>query len=438
MPGATSLPSLFMYVDMNSFFASCEQQDEPTLRGQPIGVVPFLSPTACVIAPSIEAKKFGVRTGMRINECLALCPHLIPVAARPWRYRQFHVSIMSVLHSFCNELVARSIDEAFLNLTSYRLVYKDAHALAKDIKEAIKKECGQYILCSIGIAPNVFLAKLGTELQKPDGLIEITPQNLEYYLSKLKLQDLPGIGSRNAQRLQRVGIHNPVELHRASASILRSAFGGIVGNYWHARLHFREVDIYQNPYKAMSAGRTISRAQRSQPEQLQGLFIALCSRLEQRMVKQEIFCRTVHLTAKYINNIKWEATARTSYPVQDSMELREYLLDKVRQYEKQTGTKVFNEQLVHLGVEVKDFINASDVSYTLFDNKMKQDNLRKVLYNIKDRFGRDIVRKASETIAPGVMTDAIGFGSVRDMYAATPEHSENPQDHLVNKYLLEA
>lgn len=426
-----------MYIDMNSFFASCEQQDHPELRDRPIGVCPFASPYACVIAPSVEAKRFGVKTGMRMNECKALCPDIIPVSARPYRYRHYHIEIMKVLRKYCDDIMAKSIDEAVMNLSSYRLVYKDLTAVALSIKKDIADTCGTVIKCSIGIAPNTFLAKLGTELQKPDGLVEITPDNVDYYLSTLQLTDLPGIAQSNARRLKMIGIHNPLEMRHASPAILRRAFGGIVGQYWHNRLNFLEVDLYKNPYRAMSAGRTISREQRESPEALEGMLISLCTRLEQRMVKQEVFCRELSFEIRYKDFTRWDTTIKTTYPLQDAMEMRQYIKDRIQRFENERNTTLLNNRIQHMGVAIRNFIRAEHVSYTLFDNKMRQDKLRSVLYGIKDRYGRDIVRKASETIAPKVMTDAIGFGSVRDMYTSEEDPELGYRDRIVNKYLLE-
>src|SRR5690606_27748840 len=122
-----------------------------------------------------------------------------------------------------------SIDEAVMNLTSYTLVYKDLFDLARKIKEDIRLACGDFVKCSVGITPNAFLAKLATELQKPDGLIRITPENIDEYLGKLTLTDLPGIARNNERRLQMIGIHTPLEMRHASEALLRKAFGGVVG-----------------------------------------------------------------------------------------------------------------------------------------------------------------------------------------------------------------
>jgi DNA polymerase-4 len=429
--------AVVMYVDMNSFFASCEQQDRPELRGRPIGVCPFASPTACVIAPSIEAKRFGVKTGMRMNECRALCPGIIPVSARPHRYRWFHIEIMKVLNSYCDDVMAKSIDEAVMNLTSYRLVYKDVKALAGKIKEDIKKACGEWITCSIGIAPNSFLAKLGTELQKPDGLVQITKENIDGYLKQLKLTDLPGIAKSNEKRLLLTGIKNPYEMRHTSPALLRKAFGGIVGHYWHCRLNFMEVDLYENQYRAMSATRSVSKEQRENGQALEGLFVSLCTRLEQRMVKQGVFCREAGFFIKYKDFTQWDTSVRFTYPVQDGMDLRRYLQDKIQDFEKAHRTELFNIRTQHIGVFISRFIKAEHVSYTLFDNKIKQDRLRLVMYDIKDRFGKDMVRKACETVAPNEFKDAIGFGSVKDMYGTREGEDGNSYKEVINKYLLE-
>ncbi|HRO41514.1 MAG TPA: hypothetical protein PL009_01675 [Flavipsychrobacter sp.] len=429
--------AIVMYIDMNSFFASCEQQDNEELRGRPVGVCPFASPTACVIAPSIEAKKFGVKTGMRLNECRALCPDIIPVSARPHRYRWYHIEIMKVLHSYCDDVMAKSIDEAVINLTSYRLVYKNLKDLAFKIKEDIRKACGDFVKCSIGIAPNSFLAKLGTELQKPDGLVQITPENVDEHLKKLKLTDLPGIARANEKRLLMIGIKNPYEMRHSSPAILRKAFGGIVGHYWHCRLNFMEVDLYENNYRAMSATRSVSKAQRENKQALEGLFISLCTRLEQRMVKQSVFCREAGFFIKYKDFTRWDTHVRFTYPVQDAMDLRHYLEDRIREFEKAHSVEMFNPQTQHLGVIISKFIKTEHVSYTLFDNKMKQDKLRLVMYSIKDRFGKDIVRKACETVAPNEYKDAIGFGSVKDMYGSLVDKEGNTYKEVINKYLLE-
>lgn len=423
--------SLAMYVDMNSFFASCEQQEHEELRGKPIGVITHPSEYACVIAPSIEAKRLGVKTGMRLPDCKVLCPQMIPVLARPYIYRQYHMKIMEVLNSYCNDVIARSIDEAVMNLTSYHMVYPDPMELARSIKADLARVCGRFVKCSIGIAPNAFLAKLATEIQKPDGLIWITPENIDEHLGKMQLTDLPGIAKANERRLQMIGIKSPLQMRHSSEALLRKAFGGIVGNYWYRRLNFMETDIYQNDYKGMSATRTVSRQQRESPEALESLFISLCTRLEQRMVKQKAFCKEINFYVRYHDMPGWDVKIHLNQPTQDALEMRQYIKQRMQAFEKERGFILFNNKVQGMGVSIANFVKGERIQYGLFDNKINQDKARAVLYEIKDKYNKNIVRKASETVSAHEMRDAIGFGSVKDLYVGTDPTRQT------NQYLLE-
>lgn len=423
--------SAVLYVDMNSFFASCEQSDRAELRGKPVGVCAGSKYYAVVIAPSVEAKKLGVKTGMRMNEIRQFCPQIIQVEARPVLYRQVHIQIMEVLRRFCKaeDVLAKSIDEAALNLTGYKLVYKDLIALGREIKLQLSKAIGPYITCSIGIAPNTFLAKLATEIQKPDGLVQLTPENLDAHLEKMRLTDLPGIAARNERRLQMIGIKNPVQMRHTSPTLLRKAFGGVTGDYWHNRLNFGEVDFYTNDYRAMSATRTTSPEHRT-PEKLTALLISLCTKLEQRLVKARVFCRQATLFFRYQNLTGWDTSVRFTNPLQDAMELRTYLMSRILEFEQSRRSgPLINSGIKQMGVTIMDFVREDRLQYSLFDNRFKQDLLRKVMYGIKDKYGKYKIRKASEVVERSHMKDAIGFGSVKDLYET--------EDQEINTFLLE-
>ncbi len=406
-----------MYVDMNSFFASCEQQEVIEYRQKPIGVVPFISPNACVIAPSVLAKKWGIKTGMRMPEILQLCPHFVPVNARPYIYRKYHVQIMSILGKYCDDIIPRSIDEAVLNMTSYKLVYKDLKEIGHRIQADIKELCGEFITCSVGIAPNAFLAKLCTEIAGKDELVEITPENIDGYLKTLTLKDLPGIASRNERRLKLSGIHDPYQMRHSSAEALRKVFGGVVGNYWHSRLNFGEVDLYTSDFRTMSSMRSISREQRESVEKLEALLVSLCMKMEMRMVKQKVFCKEATFYIKYFDEVGFETHLKFAQPVQDGMELRKYILERMDEYMRPRGIKnMFTNKSQSMGVSIMNFVKDNVMQYSLFDNNIQKDTMRRAVYDIKDRYGSKFARRASETIESDVMRDAIGFGSVKDMY----------------------
>ena len=169
--------STILHIDLNSCFATIEQQANPLLRGKPIAVSAYDSPGGCIIAPSVEAKRLGVRVGMRVKEGKLICPELIVLSTDPWKYRFVHIELGKIISDYTNDYSPKSIDEFVLNLEGYPSFQKGIANIAKEIKERIKNEIGEWLTVSIGIAPNRFLAKLGAELKKPDGLDEINYRN---------------------------------------------------------------------------------------------------------------------------------------------------------------------------------------------------------------------------------------------------------------------
>ncbi|SFV30126.1 DNA polymerase Y family protein [Thermoflavifilum thermophilum] len=407
-----------MFVDMNSFFASCEQQMNYYLRGRPVGVCVYTGENGCVIAPSIEARQRGVKTGMRLREAIRLCPELVPLESRPERYREFHVRIIEVLRRYAQEVIPKSIDEAVIDLRSYKRVYPDLMALARQIKTDIREQVGEWLRCSIGIAPNAFLAKLGTELQKPDGLVMITPENIDQILAGLSLTDLPGIAERMAQRLKKGGIHTPLELRHASPHHLRQVCQSIVGLHWHYRLNFAEVDIMDHPYKTMQAMRQISAAQRQRVESLHDLLVALCMTLERRMVNQRVCCREVTVQFTYTYTRQWHQVIRLPQPVQEGTWLLQAIRQRMEHFVRIHHCEpLINDQLTAMGISVSDFVPEELVPLSLFEEPVRRQNLLRAVYDIKDRFGPDKLIKAVELSDAQPMKDAIGFGSVKDLHA---------------------
>jgi len=168
-----AIPALllrWLYVDFNSYFASVEQQLRPELRGKPVAVVPVETDSTCAIAASYEAKAFGVKTGTLIYEAKRLCPGLVCVLARHECYVEFHRRLIGEIEQHIPVTAVCSIDEVACRLMDNEISVERSTEIAQSIKSGIAKNVGPYLRCSIGIAPNRYLAKVGTELQKPDGL----------------------------------------------------------------------------------------------------------------------------------------------------------------------------------------------------------------------------------------------------------------------------
>ncbi|WP_461041635.1 DNA polymerase Y family protein [Spirosoma harenae] len=412
-----TLPTV-LFIDMNSFFASCEQQVNYWLRGRPVGICVYTGRHGCIIAPSIEAKKRGVKTGMRLDQAIAICPELVPIETHPNRYREFHVKIIDVLRTFSDDVVPKSIDEAVVDLTNYQLVYKDMQQTAMAIKQAIRQQVGDWLKCSIGIAPNVFLAKLASDVQKPDGLTVITPETIDDVLRKLALTDLPGIGQRMAARLEDGGIYTPLDLRYASPQHLKAVCRSIIGWHWHIRLNFGgEVDYdTAEDNKSMSAMRTISTEQRCSPERLDELLQALCLTLERRMVRKDIFCQDLSFSCRYQTGRTYNFEVHFPEPKQDGPELYQIIRERLERFQTAHRCEpVLNEHLRSMCVAVFRFIPAEMVPLNLFDPDTRKNKLRKTLYDLKTKFGADKLIRATELRDNPIYRDVIGFGNIKDL-----------------------
>ena len=231
-----------LFIDFNSYFASVEQQTKPELRDKPVGVVPVKADTTCCIAASYEAKAFGVRTGTMVSEAKKLCPDIQLVEANHKTYIQYHKRLVDMIDDKCLPVdKVLSIDEMICSLMGKEQQREKAIEIALYIKKKIKEDVGEYLRCSIGIGPNLFLAKMGTNMQKPDGLVVIDNDNLPHCLYKLKLSDLYGVGRNMEVRLRRNGIYTVEDLCNADRILLKRVWGGIEGERMYDKLRGKFV-----------------------------------------------------------------------------------------------------------------------------------------------------------------------------------------------------
>ncbi len=228
-------------VDFNSYFASVEQQLRPELRGKPVGVLPLMAETTCCIAASYEAKAFGVKTGTGVRDARKMCPDIIFVEARPPLYVQFHHKLIEVVESCTHVERVLSIDEMVCKLTRSQQDKQNALKLAAKIKREINKQF-EFIHCSIGIAPNTFLAKTASNMQKPNGCVVIESDDIPAKLYTLKLGTLNGIGKQMQARLMRYGIDSVEKLYMANKQQLRAVWGSVEGERYYDKL--RGIEPY--------------------------------------------------------------------------------------------------------------------------------------------------------------------------------------------------
>lgn len=246
------MPLRNLFLDFNSYFASVEQQVNPKLRYKPIIVVPMMADSTCCIAASYEAKKYGIRTGTLVSEAKKVCPGLQLVEAHHRRYIEYHYKLVEAIESCVHVDQEMSIDEVSCSLMGIQKIRENAVELALQIKKTIAEKVGEYLKCSIGIAPNRFLAKTATDMQKPDGLVVIEDKDLPHCLYNLKLNDLTGIGRRMNVRLKRHGIYTVETLCNLPKSRLKEVWGGIEGERMYAQL--RGEDVKRPPTHRQTVG----------------------------------------------------------------------------------------------------------------------------------------------------------------------------------------
>lgn len=233
----------WLFLDMNAFFASVEQQVHLELRGRPVAVVPLLSDWTSCIAASYEAKAYGVKTGISVREAKRLCPHLRLVEAKHDPYREFHDRIVNVVQENLPIDKILSVDEMACRLWANERALSEAMRLAEHIKGQIKARVGEWMHCSVGLGPNPFLAKVAAEMQKPNGLSVLDEEDLPRKLYGLKLTDFPGIARSMEARFHHTGVHTTEQMYGLTMEQMRRVWGGVNGErWWHLLRGHRVAD----------------------------------------------------------------------------------------------------------------------------------------------------------------------------------------------------
>ena len=225
------MPRIILHVDFNSYFASGEQQKNPFLRGKPVGVIKAKGRTV-IIAASYEAKKRGVKTGASVSEAKQLCPEILLVQADFDSYDYITHKFYDICHRYSDLVELFSLDEVFLDVSRTALLFRDAGKIAFLLKKDIREELGEWLPVSVGIAKNKLLAKLASDLEKPNGLVEITDKNLDDCLGRAEFEQICGIGRRLEQRLKDMGITQLLQIRSIPERLLAASFGP----YWSKQL----------------------------------------------------------------------------------------------------------------------------------------------------------------------------------------------------------
>ncbi len=396
----------WLYLDMNSFFASVEQELNPSLRGKPVAVVPLLADTTCCIAVSYEGKAFGVKTGTMVAEAKRLCPGMVFIEGRHEQYIRYHKRIVAAVESCVPVAAVCSIDEIACRLSGSQEDVSVAHALADKIKATLRSQVGVSLRCSIGLAPNRYLAKIAADMHKPDGFTVVRPCDLPEVLFALKVRDLPGVGARMETRLQDRGIHTMTKLLALSPEELRRAWGSVVGErLWHL-LRGEERVEKTSPQQSISHSHVLPPELRNSPDALRVLK-KLTTKTATRLRGEALWASRLDVYVRFLAQESWKAHC-TLFETQDTLAFL-HVVEELWQ-------KLPAGEPYAVGVALSGLVPDARHSPSLFDDP-KRSKLTQALDQVNQKFGR-------ETVHFGATHDAGALAPLRIAFTRIPDEDE--------------
>ena len=348
-----------LYVDFDSFFASAEQHLQPGLRGRPVGVIPVDSEHTGLIAVSREAKALGLKRGTFVREARKQCPGLVLVIARHEAYVELHHAIIRAIETVVPVKAVCSIDEMVCALLPSEQA--EGLALGGRVKRAIASEIGPTLTCSVGLGPNDLLAKIAAEMEKPDGLVALRPEDLPGRLLGLSLTDIPGIARGNAARLARAGVTDMAALWRLQPKELRRLWGSVEGERLWMSLHGYTVERPETRRRMFGHGRVLPADWRS----LNGAYAAarvLLAKAAARMRRQGFSARALALWLTDRHSAGWYGEERFG-PTWDDPSL---LASLGRLFLHAEREDMRRSRSVHIALH--DLVPLSDIEEDLFDH----------------------------------------------------------------------
>ncbi|MBI2028879.1 hypothetical protein HYT02_00485 [Candidatus Gottesmanbacteria bacterium] len=399
-------PSYIMHLDLNSCFATVEQQANPLLRGKPIAVAAYTSPGGCILAASIEAKKLGIKTGMRVKEGREIYPKIIVLPPDPNKYRFVNRKLVALLREYSSEVYIKSIDEMVLNFSGSPCFEKGLKNTAVEIKRRIKEEIGEWLTMSVGIAPNRFWAKLASSLKKPDGLIEINYTNAQDKLSKIQLSDIHGIKTGNIARLNLAGIYTPSQFYNSPIPLLKRAFGGIAGYYWYLRLHGFEIDNVE--FSRKSYGNSYALYKKTADiNELSKILCKLVEKMGRRLRRGGYTAQGIHVSCLLSDYSYWHQGNKTEKAMYTNTELyREALKILKRKPDKEVKILAVSCYLLE-----KNLYN----QLGFFEDEASKRKLSQAVDKINDRYGDFVVSSARMMGLDNKVLDRIAFGGIKEL-----------------------
>jgi DNA polymerase-4 len=426
----------FLHIDLNSFFASVEQQLHSEYRGKPTAVTATMADTGTIIAASYEAKAFGVKTGTKVGEAKRLCPQILLAEGNHTTYAKYSHEIAAAVERVCPVAHTPSIDEMVCQLMGREQEPPRTRQIALAIKQAIKDDVGETLRCSIGMAPNRYLAKIASDMQKPDGLIGLLPSQLPRAIAHLELRDLPGVGARTEQRLNDKGIHTMAQL----LSLDRNGMHALWDSVWGDRLYHwlrggqtgdDGAPIASDLQKSLGHSHVLGPEHRT-PAGAWAVAHKLLHKAAMRLRMEHFHASTLAVTLKFaltreeaaravklkhhtsgIKHSAWAMEAKFR-PCRDTLTL----LDALKGIWRERPDGPEHQRPFFVGVTMRNLLPDSEVPQMLFEEPGHRNELSATMDKLNLKFGHSTVHFAGMLPARDAAPTRIAFTQIPVQYGS--------------------
>jgi DNA polymerase-4 len=423
----------WLFVDLNSYFASVEQEDRPELRNRPVGVVAVETETTVCVAASYEAKARGVTTGTMVREARQLCPEIVFVEARHELYVDYHHRIVKAVESCVPVTAVQSIDEMACRLIGRERPLLSALRLGRQVKEAIRDQVGSTLRCSVGLAPNRYLAKIASDMEKPDGLVALTKDILRGAILTLQLRDLPGVGAKTEKRLNDQGIHSMADLIRlGERERTREETGELWGSVWGERLwHWlrgEDFDVEDNEVPKSMGHQHVLAPDLRTIDCAWAVALKLLHKAAMRMRGDKLWAARISLTIAFVGQSPVRGTTVFGPAKRDSwsselrlIETQDHgtLIDALRKLWDTRPQGSAYEEPFFVSVTLSDLVPDALHTLTLFDQQdggEERLQLSAAMDELNHRYGMQTVAPAAMLRAFKAAPTRIAFHSVPDLF----------------------
>lgn len=404
----------WLFIDMDSYFASVEQHLRPELRGRMIGVVPVESEGTCVIAASADAKRLGVKVGTRVRDAKQLCPDIVLVRARPRLYVEVHQAILRSIDRCAPIHKVYSIDEWAIRLIGKERDVGEAMELGRRIKRRLLKDFSPWLTCSVGIAPTRLLAKIASDMRKPDGLVTLDVGELPGKLEDMELDDFPGIAGAMLRRLHAANVRTVRQLWDLTRQESRHIWGSVQGEAWWMGFHGHDVPEPATRRRSINHANMLSPKHRDDAG-AHAILVRLVCNGAWRLRHHDHVAQRLHIYVRSYNGREWGAEGPLE-GTQDTMAIARQLESLWARRPWAPGKERESEwrPFAQVAITLTGLTPVNTATPMLFEDRRPTDPLSQAMDRINQRWGRNAVYLGSVHDYRHEMEDKIAFGRIPD------------------------